>query len=128
MKIYEKQNRIDRAELEAQGSKVENNVDDTENMAKTTQGHERHEGPATPQTNVEQQRRVSLGILKAPSRCSSTDLAGTNGKEKRKLKVTFQDEVVQQARKLSSKPHKVGAKKACENYHLKIFQIYASSV
>ena len=108
LRIYEKQNKGYRAEEEAQQNKAENNMDNTENIAKTTQGQEQHEGPATPQTNVEQQRRVSLGILKAPSRCSSTDLPGANGKEKRKLKVTFQDEVVQQARKLPSKSPKVG--------------------
>ena len=109
LKIYEKQNKSDRAEQEARGNKAENNVGDMENIAKPTQGQKQHEGPVTPQTNAEQQRRVSLGILKAPSRCSSTDLTGANGKEKRKLKVTFQDEVVQQARKLPSKSAKVGA-------------------
>ena len=48
---------------------------------------------------IDDQRKLSNGILKAPSRCSSADVVTGNGKEKRKLRVTFEDEVFHKLQK-----------------------------
>ena len=41
----------------------------------------------------DEKRKASLGILKVPSRCSSADFVSGIRKERKGLKVTFQDEV-----------------------------------
>ncbi len=83
------------------------NTTDSDNSVQNTAGDIDTSQAKTYLHFVETQRKGSLGILKTPSCSSNNEFKFSSGHEKKNLKVTFEDEVVNETVPQSSRIAKV---------------------